>query len=437
MGAGWPDYPWLFGTDGEYTAFPMVALGQFEAIEDHMTALREASDIVNGRSGKVGHEFVSDGSMWFGQNADPGNTDETTKFPSAVALIWRWTGDNRFRDEMYDFTKRNMRYVVRELDEDGDGWPEGLGNVERSGMGPEKLDNTVYFIRGLYDLADLARSKHDGRTYAWARNLARRVHRRFEADVVDGGRRACTPTRSASRTRRSSRSTGSRSTPMEAELTVRGRPVPGLTTFDHGTRSLALHETPCFSGERPFNRGLFHTGCGGGPDRRGRAHDLRAEHGDPVGRRGQLRAARASSAATRRPRSSRCSPSRPPAACPTSSPVRCPRSCPSPEFGKNIDRCWTCRAMFIQAWGHYGSAWPVVHQHLGVRPDVGRGRLEVIPQLPSRAADRRATGSGSATATSGWCGPRAPAAATARPSPWAARRWTASCSATRCGAARG
>ncbi len=26
------------------------------------------------------------------------NTDETAKFPSAVALLWRWTGDNGFRD---------------------------------------------------------------------------------------------------------------------------------------------------------------------------------------------------------------------------------------------------------------------------------------------------------------------------------------------------
>ena len=41
--------------------------------------------------------------------------------------------------------------------------------------------------------------------------------------------------------------------------------------------------------------------------------------------------------------------------------------------------------MFMQAWGHYGSAWPVVHQQLGVRPDLGRGELEVIPQLPSDA----------------------------------------------------
>ena len=39
--------------------------------------------------------------------------------------------------------------------------------------------------------------------------------------------------------------------------------------------------------------------------------------------------------------------------------------------------------MFMQAWGHYGTAWPVVHQQLGVRPDLGRERLAVVPQLPS------------------------------------------------------
>jgi hypothetical protein len=36
----------------------------------------------------------------------------------------------------------------------------------------------------------------------------------------------------------------------------------------------------------------------------------------------------------------------------------------------------------LQAWGNYGTLWPVVHQQLGVRPDLGRGRLEVTPQLP-------------------------------------------------------
>jgi hypothetical protein len=380
VGAGFPDYPWLFGTDGEYTAFPMVALGQFRAIEDHMRALREASDIVNGASGKVGHEFVSDGSMWFGQNADPGNTDETTKFPSAVALIWRWTGDNGFRDEMYDFTKRNMRYVVRELDDDGDGWPEGLGNVERSGMGPEKLDNTVYFIRGLYDLADLARSKHDGATYSWARNLARRLHRRFEAEwwMDDQSLHADSLGESNEKIQQKHWITV---TPMEAELTVKTRPVPGLTTLDHGTRSLALHETPCFSGERPFNRGLFHTGCGGGPEGAGELTIFglnTAIQSVGEGNFGRLAAQRRYTEAEVEPLFSE------PATggLPDEQPGALPEILPSPAFGKNIDRCWTCRAMFLQAWGHYGSVWPVVHQQLGVQPDMGRGRLAVVPQVP-------------------------------------------------------
>ena len=36
-----PDYPWLFATDGEYTAFAAVALGQFETIKAHLLALRD------------------------------------------------------------------------------------------------------------------------------------------------------------------------------------------------------------------------------------------------------------------------------------------------------------------------------------------------------------------------------------------------------------
>jgi hypothetical protein len=47
--------------------------------------------------------------------------------------------------------------------------------------------------------------------------------------------------------------------------------------------------------------------------------------------------------------------------------------------------------MVLQAWGAYGNLWPVVHQQLGVSPDMGRGRLEVVPQVPpgqSRVAGR-------------------------------------------------
>src|SRR5215211_7613005 len=264
VGAGFPDYPWIFATDAEYTSFASVTTGQFEAIRDHMRVLRDASDIVNERSGKVTHEITADGANWFGQNKDPGNTDETVKFPSTVALIWRWTGDNAFRDEMYDFSKRNLRFVERTLDTDGDGWPEGLGNVERTGMGPEKLDNTVYWIRGLYDLADMAQSKGDGATERWARREADDLRARFDRAwwMDDQGLHADSLSETNEKIQQKHWITA---TPMEAELTVDGRAVPGLATLDHGTTSLAQHETDCFSGTPPFNQGLFHTACGGRP----------------------------------------------------------------------------------------------------------------------------------------------------------------------------
>ena len=67
---------------------------------------------------------------------------------------------------------------------------------------------------------------------------------------------------------------------------------------------------------------------------------------------------------------------------PDEQPGALPEILPSPDQGANIDRCWTCRSMVMQAWGQYGIAWPVIHQQLGVRPSLGTGRLEVVPQVP-------------------------------------------------------
>jgi hypothetical protein len=38
--------------------------------------------------------------------------------------------------------------------------------------------------------------------------------------------------------------------------------------------------------------------------------------------------------------------------------------------------------MGLQAWGTYGVLWPVVHFQLGVAPDLGRGSVHVVPQVP-------------------------------------------------------
>ena len=63
-------------------------------------------------------------------------------------------------------------------------------------MGEEKLDVTVYTIRGLRDLADLARSKGDAATRAWATSKADDLEKRFEAAWWYGqDTDAATPTR--------------------------------------------------------------------------------------------------------------------------------------------------------------------------------------------------------------------------------------------------
>jgi hypothetical protein len=421
IGAGFPDYPWIFGTDAEYTSFASVALGQFGPIKGHMRAIRDISEILNPGSGVVVHESVSDGSIWFGKdtrhvNPDESvaydfNTDETVKFPSAVALIWRWTGDDGFRDEMYSFARRNLRYVVNQLDEDNDGWPEGLGNVERGGMGEEKLDNTVYFIRGLYDLADMARSKHDGATAAWAANLARRLHDRFDgtwwykpaqqyADSLDDPGDV-----------QSFQKHWIGQTPMESELTVRGRAVPGLAPHDHGTTALAGRENDCYSGEHPFNPGLYHTGCGGGPSGQGErvifglTTSIQSIGEGNYGRLGPGQQQRYTHALAETMFSEPATGN-----TPDEQPGAMPEIFPSPDQGPNIDRCWTCRSMFMQAWGNYGTAWAVVHQWLGVRPDLGRGRLEVVPQVPEGQTDiqgaRIRLGSGSAKVQASHVGSR-------------------------------
>ena len=67
---------------------------------------------------------------------------------------------------------------------------------------------------------------------------------------------------------------------------------------------------------------------------------------------------------------------------PDEQPGAMPEIFPSPDQGANIDRCWTCRSMFMQAWGNYGTAWPVVHQWLGVSPDLGNGLVAFVPQVP-------------------------------------------------------
>ncbi len=399
--AGFPDYPWIFATDGEYTAFPAVAVGQFQTIEDHLTALRQISDILNHNSGIVVHETVSDGSVYFGHDsqttASDGtvtndfNTDETVKFPSAVALVWRWTGDKKFLDSMYGFTKRNMHVIDDHFDVDHDGWPEGSGNVERPGLGPEKLDNGVYYMRGLYDLADMAQAEHDTATVTWATNLADKLRSQFEQTWWDPSVSQYADSLDNPGNNQAYLKNWIDQVPMEATLTQGTQVTPGVASHDHGVAALATRESSCFSGDRPGSLGLFHTACGGGADGAGDFEifslttAIQAVGEGNYGRLGpdqQRRYTDANAETMFSEPATGGTPDEMPGAMPEIFPSA-PNGDPSTGIPANINRCWTCRSMVMQAWGNYGTIWPVVSQQLGVRPFLGQSALQVVPQVPS------------------------------------------------------
>jgi hypothetical protein len=397
--AGYPDYPWIFATDGEYTAFAAVALGQFQTIEDHLTALREISDILNHGSGIVAHETVSDGSVYFGHDSQTTsngtttndfNTDETVKFPSTVALVWRWTGDNRFMNQMYDFARRNLRVIDQRYDVDHDGWPEGSGNVERTGMGPEKLDNGVYYMRGLYDLADMARFRHDNATATWATALANKLRRQFEATWWDPAAGQYADSLLDPGNRQNFQKHWIGVVPMEAELTQGTTVTPGVASPAHATTALTGRQDACYSGSRPGSLGLFHTGCGGGSDGKGDVEifslttSIMAVGEGNYGRLGpgeQRRYTDANAETMFSEPATGGTPDEQPGAMPEIFPSA-PNGNPANGVPANINRCWTCRSQVMQAWGNYGTAWSVVHQQLGVRPFLPDRELEIVPQVP-------------------------------------------------------
>ena len=389
VGAGWVDYPWLFATDGEYTAFAAVAAGQFAAIKDHLRALRDVSEIANNRSGKVVHEVTPDGQVYYGSNTDVGNTDETVKFPSAVALVWRWTGDNAFRNDLYDFAVRNMKYAVA-LDADHDGWPEGSGNVERGGMGQEKLDVAVYTIRGLLDLADMAAAKGDKTTAKWATSEAVKREHAFELAWWYGGdAKSYADSLSDPGNVKLFQRYWIGATPMEAELAaVQGGPGGPLASITHANTALTQREQDCFTGEF----GFFHTGTGPTADpggNKGPSCDsvvsaVGSERdifslGNSImavaeGNYGRLTQAQHYTTANAR---SALDPSV------WEMPGAMPEIVPSPDFGTNMSKDFLSRSSVMQAWGAYGILWPAIHQQLGVAPDIGNGALSVVPQVPA------------------------------------------------------
>jgi hypothetical protein len=376
-GAGFPDYPWMFATDQEYAIFALLAAGQFATAEDGLRSLAQVSIIANHDSGKVVHETVTDGSVYFGLNDEPGDIDETAKFPDAVAMVWRWTGDNGFRDQMYGFVKKTMQYMLGLVNGDDDLWPDGSGNVESSVLGADAVDVAAYTIRGLYDLADMAASKGDTTTQQWADSHAAAMVQHFSGDWwMPSIPQFAESLNDPANTQLMQRWwTGV--TPMEAELYPGGVPQPGLVPPSEALPALALRETSCYSG----TYGMYVEGGPGCDPGTYQGHAQLAYTLNTgvmavgLGNYGLLGAGQQQRYTGDLAQLQIGSVAEQPGAMPEIG--------PSPDFTANINQPFNERSSLNQAWGTYGVLWPVVHQQLGVDPQLGNGLLDVLPDVPS------------------------------------------------------
>ena len=382
VGAGYPDYPWLFATDGEYTAFAAVALGQFET--DQGAPARAARRL--GRAQRpLAARSRTRSSPTARSTSAPTRTRATPTSRSSSRARSRSSGAGPATTASATASTTSpsarMRYVTDKLDADKDGWPEGLGNVERDGHGRgEARQRRLLHPRPL-------RPRRHGRVQArphdasaGRRGIADRA-RALRRDLVGRRPRPSTRTRCAP-ARRVQQQHWIGVTPMEAELTIGGRALPGLAPAEHATAALDERESDCFSGSDPFNLGLFHTGCEGGPDGKGERKVFSLTTAiQAVGEGNYGRGS--SSAATRTPTPTRCS-------SPTRCPARCRRSSRRPD--QNAQH----RPLLDLPLDVHAGLGPLRHRVAGDPPAARRApvarhrRARVVPQHPGGPdADRR------------------------------------------------
>src|SRR5579862_1111407 len=166
--AAYPDYAEFFGTDGAYSTYGLAVSGQWQTAANWLNAMRTVSEIENGGTGKVVHEVTATGAVYFGDNSDPGDINETAQFAIAADLTWRWSGDNAVLAGNYKFIAAGERYLASLATGPGHLWPVGDGIVENPSLGGEALDVASETVQALGALHDMAVAMHDGATASWA-----------------------------------------------------------------------------------------------------------------------------------------------------------------------------------------------------------------------------------------------------------------------------
>lgn len=169
IGAGLPEYPWWFGCDSCYTVQGLLCAGQYELARQTLALLAAYSDKTNEGNGRIVHEITT-----FGLCPNPGNTQETAHFVTAVWHYWRWTGDETLVRELMPLLRRSMDWLEK-MDDDGDLFPSGYGIIEIAGLNAEMIDTIVYTAQAWGCFAELCELEGDLPEARRARDLHERT----------------------------------------------------------------------------------------------------------------------------------------------------------------------------------------------------------------------------------------------------------------------
>jgi hypothetical protein len=359
--AAYPDYAEFFGTDGAYSTYALAVSGQWQTAINQLNTIRTVSEIVNGGTGKVVHEITSTGAVYYGDNTEPGDINETAQFAIAAGLTWRWSGDNAVLRQNYAFIRAGEHYLASLATGPGHLWPVGDGIVENTVLGGEQLDVASETVQALATLHAMAVAMGDHATAVWAAHREDAMLAAFGqwwiadqhlyADsicVAAGG--SC----SAAGQRLQQRWWTSVA-PMEQDIAPAGKAQAALRQL----------EGPTFTGPC----GLYVDGVGGPMGTSGQTCYLVNTGALAVAEANYGRLPQAVTDMNK---------------VASQLTVEMPGSLP--ELAKSAQynpfEPFTSRANVMQAWSSYGLLWTTVNDLLGVSPNVPARTLTVIPEVP-------------------------------------------------------
>src|SRR5579875_3789743 len=360
--AAYPDYAEFFGTDGAYSTYGLAVAGQWRTAIQQLAAIRRVSRIVNGRTGKVVHEINSTGAVYYGDNGEPGDINETAQFAIAADLVWQWSGDPAVLKDNYGFVRDGAHYLARLDPHADDLWPDGAGIVENPSLGIDALDVASETVQELGALQEMALAMHDRATAAWAARRQARLLAAFGqwwipsqglyADsMCDGTEGACTHAGEQLQQR-----WWTSVAPMEQDIATPADANAALSTI----------EGPTFTG----SCGLYVDGVGGPSGTGGQTCYLVNT--------GALAVAEANYG---RMNQSVANMDKVAGQLTVEMPGALPELAQSSQY--NPYEAFTSRANVMQAWSSYGLLWTTAHDILGVLPDAPDHTLTVAPDLPS------------------------------------------------------